>query len=720
VLDVSSCPSRLTSASHSVMFRALFGSAASSGSSSSSVAPPASAAPASLSVAAAGSGEPSFASSLAGAPPLVPIALSPGNPFALPDSHSAAASSASFAFGGAAAPSRWELLGDDLVRSNPFATAAAASASSAQPCPRTYFTCVQHAGKLYVCGGFGDSKSRFNDVRAYDFADGVWQQLQPTGDGPSPLYLHSAAVWRGEMFVFGGSVGHDSNALYALDLTRQHWRRIGPSGDSAAHWPTARYGHAAVVHGDSMIIAGGCQQSNTYLADAHQYSFLSGTWRPLHDVTDAAGQRINLAYHTLIGGVGPNKDRVLLVGGYDGVRFNEHVLQLELPFMVRRHTAAAAEWKALPATARADGPAPARMPAPSCGAAVVLSSDGRTLWSFGGYTASGHANDLWSFDIEKREWRVVDTPGARPVSRAYLQGALNAADGCFYITGGFDGKRCISDFRRICVQQPAINLVHSLPLLDASQLATLAARHFGRPAGSPVGGRGSAGGTGLDITGLEALFAHLKEQMAAAAASAAVAAVSSVSPAASVAPPSAASSSVFGAAAAAALSSASFPFATTHVPALMEMGFPRATVLACLADMHAKKKDTRNFQLVADYLLSFTLPSPTQAPARNEAPAASPVSTLSASAVPFMPGNAAQPPSSNAASLQEQVHRLADENKEMKTCKVCMERQIDCVLMPCGHLCCCTDCATDMRKRGIALCPICSKPASSSIKVFWS
>jgi len=46
------------------------------------------------------------------------------------------------------------------------------------------------------------------------------------------------------------------------------------------------------------------------------------------------------------------------------------------------------------------------------------------------------------------------------------------------------------------------------------------------------------------------------------------------------------------------------------------------------------------------------------------------------------------------------------------SCIICCEKQMDCVLTPCGHQMCCTDCASK-----INFCPVCKK-ACSSLKIY--
>ncbi|XP_060460536.1 baculoviral IAP repeat-containing protein 3-like isoform X2 [Panthera onca] len=61
--------------------------------------------------------------------------------------------------------------------------------------------------------------------------------------------------------------------------------------------------------------------------------------------------------------------------------------------------------------------------------------------------------------------------------------------------------------------------------------------------------------------------------------------------------------------------------------------------------------------------------------------------------------------------VEEQLRRLQEE----RTCKVCLDREVSVVFIPCGHLVVCQDCAPPLRK-----CPICRGPIKGTVRTFLS
>lgn len=62
-------------------------------------------------------------------------------------------------------------------------------------------------------------------------------------------------------------------------------------------------------------------------------------------------------------------------------------------------------------------------------------------------------------------------------------------------------------------------------------------------------------------------------------------------------------------------------------------------------------------------------------------------------------------------SLEEQLRRLQEE----RTCKVCMDKEVSIVFIPCGHLVVCQGCAPSLRK-----CPICRGIIKGTVRTFLS
>ncbi|EGW11066.1 Baculoviral IAP repeat-containing protein 7 [Cricetulus griseus] len=71
------------------------------------------------------------------------------------------------------------------------------------------------------------------------------------------------------------------------------------------------------------------------------------------------------------------------------------------------------------------------------------------------------------------------------------------------------------------------------------------------------------------------------------------------------------------------------------------------------------------------------------------------------------PEDASEP---GAGDVQAQLRQLQEE----RTCKVCLDRAVSVVFVPCGHLVC-TECAPNLQ-----VCPICREPISSCVRTFLS
>ena len=79
----------------------------------------------------------------------------------------------------------------------------------------------------------------------------------------------------------------------------------------------------------------------------------------------------------------------------------------------------------------------------------------------------------------------------------------------------------------------------------------------------------------------------------------------------------------------------------------------------------------------------------------------------------------------SVTSQQNDVTQLVVETERLRkrvlqiqaehTCKICLDRETDVVLLPCGHICCCKSCGHALRR-----CPLCRVQLKEIVKIFKS
>jgi len=487
---------------------------------------------------------------------------------------------------------------------------------------------VSHDSKLWLFGGFGDSKGRFNDLRTFDTKTRRWALQEVRGEGPKPIYLHTSAIYDGRMWVFGGSTGADTNDLYSMDFNSLSWSRV----DSIGAVPSPRYGHSAVVNGTQMIVVGGCKQSSQYFKDTYTLDLVSKRWRKLGDVP------YELAYHSLL----TYNDRVYLYGGYNGVKFGTSLLVLDQ---------INGNWEVVDAKGVA--------PQPRCGCAAQVV--GKHLFVFGGYTKDGHTNEMYKFDMETRTWESVEARD-KPNSRAYLQAAV--VNGTMFIFGGYDGSKCVTDFRSVELAVDGPNMAKIFaeePHLIAGEYAI---RHFGKIqpgflTASEVGNM------------LSNLASH-----------------------------SSGSNGII------AKATPVIPFDITAATEVQALGFAYDDIIDTMAQMHTAGQDTKNASIIVDKLLKSSATG--VKPPRYTPPMSAP---------PTIPALGRQ--KSETAELKATVASLKEANDDLRNCKICFDNVMNVVVRPCNHLAICSDCAAGLTKKGNTECPICRKKVNDHLTIFW-
>ena len=72
----------------------------------------------------------------------------------------------------------------------------------------------------------------------------------------------------------------------------------------------------------------------------------------------------------------------------------------------------------------------------------------------------------------------------------------------------------------------------------------------------------------------------------------------------------------------------------------------------------------------------------------------------------------------HGGAIRNEENDLESENrrlKEQRTCKICMDKEIGVVFLPCGHLICCVQCAPALKD-----CPLCRQPIHGTVKTYMS
>ncbi|KAH7726639.1 Kelch motif family protein [Aphelenchoides avenae] len=148
--------------------------------------------------------------------------------------------------------------------------------------------CVSYRGCLVCWGGYDDTDQTMkyrpaSYIYVYPYAlqgsNGVWLEIECTGDVPRSNCGASAVVFRDHMFVFGGAMLDESVfrrhinscALMALDLRTGVWQVRHPKPDTKL--PTPRDKTAAWLAHDKLYFFGGYGTSWRRLENLDDYYF---------------------------------------------------------------------------------------------------------------------------------------------------------------------------------------------------------------------------------------------------------------------------------------------------------------------------------------------------------------------------------------------------------------------------------------------------------------
>ena len=100
------------------------------------------------------------------------------------------------------------------------------------PHARALHTAASYKGRIFVFGGFGLSNTtKFNDTWAFSKESGQWLEVSTMGNLPSPRSGHASAIVGDYMYVFGGVDAHHrrTHEVFSLHLPTATWSHISSS-----------------------------------------------------------------------------------------------------------------------------------------------------------------------------------------------------------------------------------------------------------------------------------------------------------------------------------------------------------------------------------------------------------------------------------------------------------------------------------------------------------
>ena len=128
--------------------------------------------------------------------------------------------------------------------------------TSAKPSARMGHACVVYRNSIIVIGGFDETQQLCNDVWEFSLASMSWREHKSGGTRLLARYRHSAVVSDDFIFVMGGTgeAKQRFNDVFVYDITQETWYEFIFPAESL---PSPRSFHQAVLVDGAMYLVGG-------------------------------------------------------------------------------------------------------------------------------------------------------------------------------------------------------------------------------------------------------------------------------------------------------------------------------------------------------------------------------------------------------------------------------------------------------------------------------
>ncbi|XP_016150491.1 attractin-like protein 1 isoform X1 [Sinocyclocheilus grahami] len=291
---------------------------------------------------------------------------------------------------------------------------------------------VVHGKLMWVIGGFTFNYSSFQMVINYNLESSTWDVI-PINGGPMQRYGHSLALYKDDIYMFGGKLeagsGNVTDELWLLDTRSRSWSLRTPSPGLQVQ-PFAVEGHTAHIvdnrNGEPiMVVLFGYSPIYSYLSLVQEYNIRTNSW----SVAETNGALVQGGYgHSSI--YDSSSHSIYVHGGYKALPANKYGLVDHLfRYQVHTHT-----WFILKESGLAR----------YLHSTVLISG---VLLVFGGNThndtslsngAKCFSSDFLSYDIVCDEWAVLPNPNLHRDVNRFGHTAV-VSNGSMYVFGGFSG-----------------------------------------------------------------------------------------------------------------------------------------------------------------------------------------------------------------------------------------------------------------------------------------
>ena len=137
--------------------------------------------------------------------------------------------------------------------------------------PSVRSNCTAHyeekSDAVFIIGGGGPNKQRFNTISVLDWKTRVWTEVKPDYNEPAPWErtYHSSAILYPYIVVFGGEGISDLDDLWAYNMETKTWKEIKTSSGQVK--PCARRFHTSVFLGKEFYVIAGCHGKYRSMGD---------------------------------------------------------------------------------------------------------------------------------------------------------------------------------------------------------------------------------------------------------------------------------------------------------------------------------------------------------------------------------------------------------------------------------------------------------------------